>query len=67
VEFTGDWQQDALRRDLTINAMSMDLDGNLYDYFEGEKHLKQQRCVVAQQLMVSCCNTVFSFIARLSF
>lgn len=45
MEFTGDWQQDALRRDLTINAMSMDLDGNLYDYFEGEKHLKQQRCV----------------------
>jgi poly(A) polymerase len=35
VAFTDDWQQDAARRDFTINAMSCDLNGNLYDYFGG--------------------------------
>lgn len=41
VEFTNDWRLDAERRDLTINAMSLDVDGNLYDYFEGENDLNQ--------------------------
>jgi len=35
VEFTDSWQLDAARRDFTINAMSCDLLGNLYDYFGG--------------------------------
>jgi len=39
VRFTNDWKLDALRRDLTFNAMSLDIDGNLYDYFDGEKDL----------------------------
>lgn len=41
VEFTTDWEQDAARRDLTINAMSMDFDGNIYDYFNGVNDIKQ--------------------------
>jgi tRNA nucleotidyltransferase (CCA-adding enzyme) len=40
VEFTRDWKTDAERRDLTFNAMSVDLDGNLYDYFGGVEDLK---------------------------
>lgn len=40
VEFTRDFKLDAERRDLTINAMSMDFDGNLYDYFGGQEDLK---------------------------
>ncbi|XP_065052708.1 CCA tRNA nucleotidyltransferase 1, mitochondrial-like [Rhopilema esculentum] len=40
VEFTNDWKLDAERRDLTINAMSIDFDGNLYDYFGGVEDLK---------------------------
>jgi len=40
VEFTTDWKVDAERRDLTFNAMSMDLDGNLFDYFGGVEDLK---------------------------
>ena len=40
VEWTGDWRQDASRRDLTINAMSMDLHGNLFDYFGGLEDLR---------------------------
>ncbi|XP_066925989.1 CCA tRNA nucleotidyltransferase 1, mitochondrial-like [Clytia hemisphaerica] len=40
VEFTNDWRLDAERRDLTVNAMSLDVEGNLYDYFDGEKDLQ---------------------------
>jgi poly(A) polymerase len=40
VEFTDDWEQDAARRDFTINAMSADIKGNIYDYFGGQEDLK---------------------------
>ena len=43
VEFIKDWKLDALRRDLTINAMSLSLDGTLFDYFQGEKHLAEKQ------------------------
>lgn len=43
VVFVNDWKLDALRRDLTINAMSLSLDGTLYDYFNGEQHLAEKR------------------------
>jgi tRNA nucleotidyltransferase (CCA-adding enzyme) len=35
VEFTTDWRKDAERRDLTFNAMSMEMDGTLHDFFGG--------------------------------
>lgn len=35
VEFTTDWQLDASRRDLTINSMFCDLEGNVFDYCYG--------------------------------
>jgi poly(A) polymerase len=35
VEFTDDWQADAARRDLTINALSADASGKVHDYFGG--------------------------------
>lgn len=40
VEFTKSWEEDAFRRDLTINAMSLDFNGKLYDYFNGLDDLK---------------------------
>lgn len=43
VDFTSDWRIDANRRDLTINAMSLGLDGSLYDYFNGQQHLAERR------------------------
>lgn len=43
VEFTNDWMVDAERRDLTINAMSLGLDGSLYDYFGGRDDLLKRR------------------------
>ena len=39
VEFTNDWRLDAERRDLTFNAMSMEMDGTLHDYFGGVEDL----------------------------
>ncbi len=35
VAFTTDWQDDAGRRDFTMNALYCDLDGNVTDYFGG--------------------------------
>ena len=40
VAFTDDWKQDAARRDLTMNALSADLSGLVYDYFGGLDDLK---------------------------
>lgn len=43
VAFTDDWQADAARRDLTINALSADADGQVHDYFGGLPDLSQGR------------------------
>jgi poly(A) polymerase len=43
VAWTTDWQEDAARRDFTINAMSMSADGALYDYFGGQHDLRDGR------------------------
>ena len=43
VKFTKDWELDANRRDLTINSMFLDFEGNVYDYFYGYEDLKQKR------------------------
>lgn len=42
VEYSDDWQEDALRRDFTINAMSYcPYENQLYDYFNGVADLKK--------------------------
>lgn len=43
VEFTDNWQEDAARRDFTINAMYADINGNVYDYFDGLNDIKKQK------------------------
>lgn len=35
VEFTDNWEEDASRRDLTINAVYADEKGNVFDYYNG--------------------------------
>ena len=35
VAFTNDWQEDAARRDFTMNALYLGTDGELFDYFGG--------------------------------
>lgn len=39
VVFTDNWEEDAARRDFTINAMSCSLDGKIYDYYGGLQDL----------------------------
>ena len=39
VAFTDDWQADAARRDLTINALSAEANGTVHDYFGGLEDL----------------------------
>ena len=40
VEFSDDWKEDASRRDFTINSIYADIEGNLFDPFNGKKDLK---------------------------
>lgn len=43
VSWTDDWQEDAARRDFTFNAMSMQPDGTVSDYFGGRADLQAGR------------------------
>ncbi len=43
VSFTTDWAEDAARRDFTINALSADADGTVYDYVDGLADLEAGR------------------------
>ena len=49
VKFTDDWTQDAARRDFTINTMSCDEHGNVYDPYDGLNDLGQGKvCFVGE-------------------
>lgn len=41
VAYTDDWKKDAARRDFTINEMSLDRNGKIYDYFNGRQDLEE--------------------------
>ena len=41
VEFTDNWEVDASRRDLTINAVYADEKGNVFDYYNGIEDLEK--------------------------
>ncbi|NVN01689.1 MULTISPECIES: CCA tRNA nucleotidyltransferase [Asaia] len=43
VAWTTDWQEDAARRDFTINALFCDRHGEIHDYFGGQDDLKAHR------------------------
>jgi len=43
VEFTDNWEEDASRRDLTINAVYADEKGNVFDYYNGIEYLEKGR------------------------
>ena len=44
IAYTEDWQEDAARRDFTINALSADpVSLDVHDYFEGEADLAERR------------------------
>ena len=41
VEYSKNWQEDASRRDFSINAIYADVDGNLFDPFNGKKKIEE--------------------------
>ena len=43
VAYTDNWQEDASRRDFTINALYMDAAGKIYDFFDGQKDIAANR------------------------
>ncbi|ODM96323.1 CCA tRNA nucleotidyltransferase 1, mitochondrial [Orchesella cincta] len=43
VEFTTNWELDAARRDLTVNSMFLDLNGEVQDYFNGAEDLRLRK------------------------
>lgn len=43
VRFCRDWAQDAARRDFTVNALSVDRRGKLYDYYGGLDDIAERR------------------------
>jgi len=43
VIFTDNWQEDAARRDFTMNALYVDANGTLYDYFGGQEDARAGR------------------------
>jgi poly(A) polymerase len=45
VQFTDDWEKDAARRDFTINAMSCNMDGDVYDPYTGIEDLRNGRVI----------------------
>ena len=40
MKFSKDWKKDAARRDFTINSIYADLDGNLFDPYNGKKDIE---------------------------
>jgi len=42
VEFSDTLEEDASRRDITINAMAMDVNGNVFDFFGGQEDIKNK-------------------------
>lgn len=43
VEFTDNWQEDAARRDFTMNALYLSVSGELFDYFTGVDDVRAGR------------------------
>ena len=43
VAYTDNWEADAARRDFTINALYLDMQGTIHDYFNGLKDVAERR------------------------
>ena len=45
VQFSDSWKEDASRRDFTINSIYADIEGNLFDPFDGKKDLENGKVI----------------------
>lgn len=71
VEFTDNWEEDASRRDLTINAVYADEKGNVFDYYNGIEDLEKGLCALSARLRsvsgkTTCVFCVFSAFIQIS-
>ena len=49
VKFSKDWKKDASRRDFTINSIYSDIEGNLFDPYNGKKDLENREiCFIGE-------------------
>jgi poly(A) polymerase len=65
VAFTDDWQADAARRDFTINALYLNNDRQIFDYFGGRDVWRRAMCVLSAMrrrasVKMHCVSCVFS-------
>lgn len=73
VAYTEDWQQDAMRRDFTVNALYADFTGKIYDYADGvqdiEKRVLRFIGVAEQRIKEDALRILrlFRFYAQLDF
>jgi tRNA nucleotidyltransferase (CCA-adding enzyme) len=64
------WEADSARRDLTINSMSVDMDGKLHDYQNGLKDISKQVvrfCPNSEEKIKEDPNTIVRWFKALSF
>ena len=75
IEFTTDWIKDAERRDFTINSIYADINGNLFDPFDGKKDLENglikfvgepERRIEEDYLRILRYFRFFTFIVRIN-
>jgi len=52
VEFSDNWKEDASRRDFTINAIYADIDGSLFDPFDGKKDLENGKILFIRNVEI---------------
>src|SRR5207245_1507478 len=45
VQYTDDWAEDALRRDITMNALYCNVRGKLYDFTDGYRDILKKRII----------------------
>jgi len=63
----GTLEDDLVRRDFTLNAMAEDIDGNLIDLFDGQKHLSEKILVTPKDPQVTFWDDPLRMIRALRF
>eukprot|EP01134_Creolimax_fragrantissima_P008205 CFRG8205T1 len=67
VDFTTSWVEDAARRDLTVNAMFLGINGELFDYYDGLVHLHQKKVVFVGSAAVRICEDYLRILRYFRF
>lgn len=66
-KFTNDFDKDSIRRDFTINALYMDINGNIIDPFDGKKDLKDKTIRVIGDVNTKLCDDPLRILRAIRF